>query len=206
MNYGIMGGTFDPIHWGHLVAADHVLHALNLDKIIFIPTGDPPHKKNRNITSANRRLEMVRLAISSNPKFHISSIEVDRRGNTYTVDTLRQLKESYGEEAVFFFIVGTDSLCQISTWKDPKQLFKLCNVVAVNRGAYQNKDFFECKEQLEKEYQTQILVVEIPALEISSTQIRNSVSQHRTIKYLLPAEVENYIFENRLYRNGEVRD
>jgi len=203
---GIMGGTFDPIHLGHLIAAEHVLDALKLDKILFIPTGDPPHKKDRSITSPSHRMEMVRLAVLSNPKFMFSSIEVDRGGNTYTIDTLIQLKKIYGDNAEYFFIVGTDSLCQLSSWKMPDELFKLCNIVAVNRGCYENIEFFHCKEQLEKVYRAQIHVVEIPAIEISSTQIRNYVSQNHSIKYLVNEEVEEYIYKNQLYRDGGICD
>lgn len=196
---GIMGGTFDPIHFGHLTAANTVLESMHLDQIIFIPTGQPPHKNDRIVTNAQDRYRMTLLATYSHPDFYVSRIEIERQGYTYTKDTLSELMELYQQNIELFFIIGTDSLYQISTWKDPQRIFELCQVVVVNRG---NNDLTELKAHIrltEKTYKTKVHLVRIPALEISSTQIREKVRNHQSITYLLPEVVEKYIYNQELY-------
>ncbi len=199
---GIMGGTFDPIHFGHLVLAETVRETMKLDKILFIPTGDPPHKKDQNVTSAKQRLEMVELAISDNPDFYCSNMEVDREGFSYTVDTLERLRETCGENCKLFFITGADAIIEILSWKNVERISNLCTFVAAARPGTGRKKLSDFLEDLPGYLQNKIHVTQVPALQISSTDIRNKVAAGLTIRYLLPAVVEHYIKDNRLYTQG----
>ena len=171
---GILGGTFNPIHYGHLAAAEEVRCRLGLDHILFIPSGQPPHKS--NVTYKEHRYLMTLLATADNPNFKISRIEIDRDGPSYTVDTLRILKEQ--TKAELFFIVGADEMNNISTWRDAEVLPSLCNWVPVSRPGYSTGN-----------------AMEIPGVDISSTEMRNRISKGQNIKYLLPEAVERYIIE-----------
>ncbi|QRN86122.1 nicotinate-nucleotide adenylyltransferase [Clostridia bacterium] len=199
---GIMGGTFDPIHFGHLVLAETVRETMKLDKILFIPTGDPPHKKDQNVTSAKQRLEMVELAISDNPDFYCSNMEVDREGFSYTVDTLERLRETCGENCKLFFITGADAIIEILSWKNVERISNLCTFVAAARPGTGRKKLSDFLEDLPGYLQNKIHVTQVPALQISSTDIRKKVASGLTIRYLLPAAVEQYIKDNRLYIQG----
>lgn len=197
----IMGGTFDPIHYGHLVAAEAVRQELDIEKVIFIPTGNPPHKKGKKITHSEHRYLMTVLATVTNPYFDVSRIEIDRPGKTYTVDTIREIRDSFGEETEVFFITGADAMNEIITWKDTPELFKLCKFVAVTRPGYNKEKLLSNIERVERDYDAQILTIEIPALAISSTDIRNRSLAGKTIKYLLPEAVEDYITKFSIYTN-----
>lgn len=195
---GIMGGTFDPIHYGHLVAADTVRHEFNMKSIIFVPAGHPPHKTAYRISAAEHRYNMAVLATESNPYFWVSRIEVDRPGYSYTVDTMRQFRSELGNNYELYFITGADALLEIFNWKDVSELIKLCFFIAVTRPGY---DLLQLREQasFSRELLEKIRVVEVPALSISSTDIRWRFSQQKPIRYLLPERVEEYINYYKLY-------
>lgn len=196
---GIMGGTFDPIHYAHLFIAQTALCELNLDKILFIPSGKPPHKRDNIITNPDKRIHMLKLATQSNLRFEISSIEIDRQKTSYTVDTLKDLYRYYGKETQFYFIVGSDAFEYIETWNEYEKLFKMAKFIVMTRQISKNGSLDEQVRRLIKKYNADITKIEIPFLEISSTIIRKRVKEGRHIKYLLPKNVERYIFNNKLY-------
>ncbi|SNS34809.1 nicotinate-nucleotide adenylyltransferase [Anaerovirgula multivorans] len=197
--YGIMGGTFDPIHLGHLFVAETALYNLNLDKVIFIPTGNPPHKNSKDITIAHHRLIMTAVAINSNPKFELSNIEVMRRGQSYTADTIKQLLMQYGENIELYFITGTDAFMEMSTWKDCAYLFRTMKTVVATRLGYDDESFNEKVHFFNKKYNASIINMSIPILEISSSDIRERIRQKLSIKYLVTEGVEKYIKKHHLY-------
>lgn len=189
---GVMGGTFDPIHNGHLVAAEEVRHALALERVLFVPAGDPWQKGGTSVSPADDRLEMVRRATADNDAFDVSRVDVDRGGPTYTIDTLRTLGEQLpGDE--LFFITGADAILEILTWKDPQDVLGLGSFVAVTRPGH---DLAGLRKLGIGE---RVRSIEIPALAISSTDIRRRVREGRPIRYLVPAAVEDYIREHGLY-------
>lgn len=198
---GIMGGTFDPIHYGHLVTAEAVRDEFNLDKVIFVPAGNPPHKKARKVTAGQHRYMMTILATISNPKFEVSTIELTKKGYTYTIDTMREFKEML-PDSTFYFITGADAVLEILKWKDSEELLKICEFVAATRPGF---DISELEKELNfiKEKHNKIIYkLEVPSLAISSTDIRRRVSEGRSIKYLLPEPVERYIYKNGLYKDN----
>ena len=201
-NIGIMGGTFDPIHQGHLVAAEWVKSILCIDEVIFIPTGRPVHKRNWEVTKGDYRLKMVRLAIEGNPTFLVSDMEVIREGLTYTFDTIKVLKEKYGSETKIHFIVGADSLVDIHWWYKAAKLFRMMRIIVVTRPGFLDSNFFLEKERLEKEMGADIQLVEIPDMGMSSTMIRSRVKNKLSIKYLVPDKVLDFITEKGLYQDG----
>jgi nicotinate-nucleotide adenylyltransferase len=192
MRLGVMGGTFDPIHNGHLVAASEVASALKLDEVIFVPTGTPGQKA--TVTSAEHRYLMTVIATASNPRFKVSRVDIDRDGTTYTVDTLSEIQAEY-PEAELFFISGADAIAQIVAWKDVDRLWALAHFVAVSRPGHQLK--------LPKAPQGAISSLEIPALSISSTDVRARVSDEKPVWYLVPDGVVQYIAKHRLYRGDK---
>ena len=200
MKIGIMGGTFDPIHYGHLVTAEAAREEFRLDKVVFVPSGNPPHKKSKPISRGVDRVNMTVLAIANNPCFEVSDIELVRDGYTYTVDTLKEFIKTYGEKTQFFFITGADAVMEILTWKDVSTILKLCRIVSAYRPGSDIEKFKSMVEELERVYKSNIHLIEVPALAISSTEIRRRVKMGITIKYLLPEKVEKYILEKGLYR------
>ena len=186
---GVMGGTFDPIHYGHLVAASEAASAFELDKVLFVPTGEPWQKQ--TITDAGHRLAMTKLAIDGNSLFEISTVDVRRAGPTYTIDTLRDIHES-NPEADVFFITGADSIAQIDSWKDSSQIWPLAHFVGVTRPGH--------SLEVPKSAAGEVSLLEIPALAISSTDIRARVESGKPIDYLLPNSVIDYIHANHLYQ------
>ncbi len=194
----IMGGTFDPIHYGHLVAAEHVRHQFQCEKVLFVPAARPPHKENKKISPVEHRLAMTRLAVQSNPYFEVSTIEIERPGLSYTIDTVKTLKEIYRPETIYF-ITGADAVLEIITWKSVEELLSLCFFVAATRPGYDLTNLKEKLKMLPQKYLNKILPTYIPALAISSTDIRRRVAEKAPIKYLLPESVEQYIFAHRLY-------
>ena len=196
---GIMGGTFDPIHNGHLVTAECASYQYDLDKVVFVPSGNPPHKTDKRITNAQDRYSMALLATMSNPKFRVSRIEIDRAGLSYTIDTVMEFKKIY-PGAKIYFITGADAILEIFTWKSTEILLKEVEFIAASRPGY-------CLSQLGKEiydeYRDSINLLEIPGLAISSTNIRTRVKNERPIKYQLPEEVEAYISKHGLYIEKE---
>lgn len=196
----IMGGTFNPIHNGHLVAAEAVRQELNIDRVIFIPTGNPPHKDSNPFYNEHRYLMTV-LATVTNPQFEVSRIELDRDGKTYAIDTVKEMLEMYCNNCKIYYITGADAIAQILTWKEPEELLSLCEFVAVTRPGYDNSTLKATINNLKDNYRGRITTLEIPALSISSTDIRNRVFAHKTIKYLVPQSVEEYILKTGLYAN-----
>lgn len=191
---GIMGGTFDPIHHGHLVAASEAAEYFDLDEVVFVPTGNPYLK--RDVSPSEHRYLMTVVATASNPRFLVSRIDIDREGPTYTVDTLREMRE-LRPEAELFFITGADAITQILSWKDADQLFDLAHFVAVSRPGHEIG-----AEDLPDD---SVSMLEIPAMAISSTDCRARVRAGKPVWYLVPDGVVQYIAKYRLYTDGEVR-
>jgi len=195
-----MGGTFDPIHHGHLVAASEVAVLFGLDEVVFVPTGQP-WQKDRQVTAAEDRYLMTVIATASNPRFSVSRVDIDRDGPTYTTDTLRELRLLY-PNAELFFITGADALASILTWQGWEELFKLATFVAVSRPGYELTDshITEAFVQLPADA---LHLVEIPALAISSTDCRTRAAGGRPIWYLVPDGVVQYVAKRNLYRKLE---
>jgi nicotinate-nucleotide adenylyltransferase len=196
---GIMGGTFNPIHIGHLIAAEEVSDKMNLDKVIFIPVGNPPHKEDKIIADSKHRLEMVKLATKNNSKFFVSEIEINRDGITFTYDTLIELHKIYKETKIYF-IIGFDTLKDIDTWKRIDDVCKLCSFIVVNRNNI-SKEMSNEIEKKKGKYKCDIHVVDIPNIEVSSTNIRERISLKRSIKYIVTEKVSEYIYNIGLYRS-----
>lgn len=192
---GIMGGTFDPIHYGHLVTAEIARSKFALDMVVFVPSGHPPHKQSLP-GHAEQRLMMTLLATVTNPYFHISRIELDRLGPSYTYDTLHEFHEIYGENCKFFFITGADAVLEMFTWRNAERLVQMCTFIAATRPGYRLTDV----RQLPDEFIRKIELMQVPALSISSTDIRRRISEEKPIKYLLPESVETYIYKQGLYK------
>ncbi len=202
----IMGGTFDPIHYGHLVTAEAVRHRFHVDKVIFIPTGRPAHKINKEVTHNEHRYLMTVLATMRNENFDVSRIEIDRPGVTYTIDTIETLKKHCRPDVRLYFITGADAIHQIMTWKDSERLLALCDFVAVTRPGYRKNELFAEIDALQEKYVSRIHYMEVPALAISSSDIRTRAKNGMPIKYLLPQEVEDYIHKFGLYQKKEVNE
>ncbi|GBF31965.1 nicotinate-nucleotide adenylyltransferase [Desulfocucumis palustris] len=196
---GIMGGTFDPIHYGHLVAAEGARHHFSLDKVIFVPAARPPHKTDRTISDPGHRLKMTSLAVASNPHFEVSDLEVERQGLSYTIDTVRTVAGTYGG-AKIYFITGADAVLEILTWHRVDELLKLAVFIAATRPGYRLEALAGRLKDIIHSVRGCIATMEVPALAISSTDIRRRVNEGRPIKYLLPEPVEEYIISRRLYR------
>lgn len=193
---GIMGGTFDPIHYGHLRAADDAHAAFGLSEVIFIPTGQPPHKDGKKVTCAEDRYNMTLLATVDCPYFSVSRTEIDRQGHSYTIDTLKELHampEYSGAE--FYFITGLDAVMDIVTWKNPQEIISMCRFVAVSRYGYTHKRM----DELPQDIRASIIPLEIPLLAISSTGLRDRVHRDWSIRFLVPPSVEHYIAKKKLY-------
>lgn len=203
-----MGGTFDPVHYGHLVIAEEVRATLHLSEVIFIPAGQPPHKTGHHITETRHRLAMLELALASNPHFHISLMEIERTGPSYTVDTLRMLPEQLDTDTTLFFIIGWDSLEELHTWYKAAEILTLVtHLVAVRRPGYEEDSAYnKVLEQRLPGILQKLLVVQAPQLEISATDLRQRIAEDRPIKYQTPEAVETYIKENRLYGHKHVED
>jgi len=191
---GVMGGTFDPIHHGHLVAASEVAQVFTLDEVVFVPTGQPWQKEDRKVAPSEDRYLMTVIATASNPRFSVSRIDIDRGGPTYTIDTLRDLRAERGDEAELFFITGADALAQIMSWQDVNELFALAHFVGCTRPGHRLTG-----DGLPEDH---VSLVEIPALAISSTDCRQRVAKGEPIWYLVPDGIVQYIAKRRLYRRG----
>lgn len=198
---GISGGTFDPVHHGHLIAAETIREEFQLDEIIFIPVGLTPHKNISRVTDAEHRYNMTRLAVETNPYFRVSRMEIDRQGYTYTVDTLSQLKQEYGWDVQLFFIVGADVIRDLLTWRQYEKVFQMCEFIATLRPGFEEKDFIHEIDNLKNRYGARIHIAKMPLIDISSTTIRSKVGNNKSIKYLVPEKVEQYIMEHGLYKD-----
>lgn len=207
---GVIGGTFDPVHYGHLVVAEEVCAALELEKMVFVPTGLPPHKPDRVVTTPEHRLAMLERAIAGNAHFSLSRVDVDRAGPSYTVETLRLLRRQWeadavpGEGVAIYFVIGWDSLEYLLTWYDPAGILEqLDHLVAVKRPRYnEDEAYLDAIEARLPGLKQRLLVVPAPQLDISSTDLRERVAQGRPIKYQLPESVEQYIVQYGLYRHA----
>ena len=197
---GVLGGTFDPIHLGHLIVAGDLREKLGLREVLFIPAGRPwlKLKEEKPISAADHRLAMVRLAVASNPHFKVSTMEIDRPGLSYSIDTILELKAELGAQVEIYFIVGPDALAEFPKWKEPAQLMGICQVVGIGRPKHTQVDLRKLERSVPGASQ-RIVLVDVPQIEISSTDIRRRVAQGLSIRYLVPEAVEKYIAEHRLY-------
>ena len=192
---GVMGGTFDPIHHGHLVAASEVAHIFALDEVVFVPTGQPWQKQDKKVSAAEDRYLMTVIATASNPRFLVSRLDIDRPGPTYTIDTLRDLRAERGHDADLFFITGADALSRMLSWQDVDELFTLAHFVGCTRPGHRLTGHGLPEDK--------VSLVEIPALAISSTGCRQRVAEGQPIWYLVPDGIVQYIAKRKLYRHDD---
>ena len=193
MRIGVMGGTFDPIHLGHLVAASEVAHRFTLDEVVFVPTGQPWQKSHRSVAPAEDRYLMTVIATAADPRFRVSRVDVDRPGPTYTVDTLRDLRAELGDHE-FYFITGADALADILSWRDTDEVLRLAHLIGVTRPGHALVDPGLAPGR--------ISLLEIPALSISSSDVRARVAQGAPVSYLVSPGVESYLLKRELYRES----
>ena len=190
---GIMGGIFDPIHCGHLFAAEEARVEFKLDEVIFVACRHPAHKRENDISDPEDRYLMTVLATSNNQFFKVSKVELNRPGPSYSIDTIKEFLKKYHHGVKIFFITGADAFLEVDSWYKSEELTKLCQFVAATRPGYD-------LNKLDKKFKKIIKIIELPALAISSTDIRRRAREEKSIKYLLPQEVEEYIYKKRLYR------
>ncbi|HEY51391.1 MAG TPA: nicotinate-nucleotide adenylyltransferase [Dehalococcoidia bacterium] len=198
MNVGILGGTFDPVHNGHLIMAEVVREQLNLNEVLFIPAGQPWLKTEHIITPAEHRMQMLRLALDDTPYFRISEMEIERPGPTYTIDTINALKESLEEADELFFILGQDNLMQLPQWHEALDLIQLCYFVAAPRPGVKKPDLKALEAKLPGIKQ-RVMLMKQPLVDISATDIRERVARGLSVRHLVPEPVNRYIKEHRLY-------
>jgi len=198
MKIGVLGGTFDPIHLGHLIVAEEARARLNLPQTLFVPAGQPWLKTNNVISPAEHRVEMIRLAIADKPYFKLSTMEIERPGPTYTVDTIAALKGQLSPGAELFFILGWDNLIQLPQWREPSRLVKMCHLVAIPRVGYPTPDLTSLEAAIPGLSQSVILLEE-PRIDINASEIRQRVARGLSISHLVPEPVERYIKQHRLY-------
>ena len=214
---GLFGGTFNPIHLGHLRSAEEIRESFELGQVIFIPASSPPHKDKGDILPASQRAQMVRLAIADNPRFAFSEVELRRPGKSYSVETVTHFRQQFGPDTELYFILGLDAFLEINTWKEYAALFALCHFIVMTRPGFEKnftpehlpvemaKDF--CYDNSRDGYAHRsgffVFPKEITALDISSTRIRQNFRKHHSVKYLLPEPVEAFIYQNKLYRTKE---
>lgn len=198
--YGIIGGTFDPIHYAHLYIAYEAKIQLNLDKIIFMPAGIQPFKVGNKVTEPMLRYDMVKIATEPYDEFDVSTYEIEKQGISFTYQTLEHLKESFDEESEIFFITGADCLMSIDKWKEVEKIFSLCTFVVFSRGGFNDESLKRKKEEVEKKYNCNIVILELKQLEISSTDIRERIRSGKKVDFFVPEKVNRFIIENNLYK------
>lgn len=191
-----MGGTFDPIHWGHLILAEQAREVFGLAEVLFVTAAQPPHKLGEPVTDASHRLEMTRLAVADNDVFECSTIEIDRPGPSYTIDTIKQVLELYGPQAEVFLLLGADEGRDLMKWREPYDIMKLATVAVANRPGL---PVSEVIDSLPEDFARGIVPLEMPGVDISSTDLRERVRSGRSIRYLVPKLVEEYIWAKGLY-------
>ncbi len=194
MKLGFFGGTFDPIHIGHLIIAEWVWETLALEQIVFVPAGEPPHKDSEQITPVQHRLTMVKLAVQGNPHFAVSDFEAYLPGKSYTVGTLRQLRFRYGDTAQLYWLIGSDSLLELPNWRQPDELFRLAQIVVYPRPGFP-------VVAADEDFRRQAVLLEAPELNLAASQIRQRLRLGQSCRYLLPPDVAGYIDANALYRS-----
>lgn len=196
---GILGGTFDPIHLGHLLIGENAYEQLDLDSVLIMPSGCPPHKDTTLISDEIHRSTMVKLAIAGNKHFEYSGFELERKGYIYTADTLEILKKD-NPDTSYYFIMGEDSLINIEKWYKPNKIMEFCTIVVAHRNQGNDNVLDEQVQYLQNKYDADIIKIDIPLIEISSSDIRHRVESKDTIRYMVPTDVENYIYKNNLYK------
>lgn len=196
---GIMGGTFNPIHFAHLILAESAYEELELDKVYFMPSKKPPHKLNESITGDEHRVQMIKLAIQNNPHFELSSMELEREGITYTADTLEELNKNYPQDE-FYFIMGADSLFQIEEWWNIEQIFRLAVIVAAVRDHTTYEKITGQMKYLTDSFHARIHLLSTPNMEISSKMLRQNIEKGKSVRYYVPDPVIRYIVEHGLYK------
>ena len=189
---GILGGTFDPVHLGHLIIAQEALAQCCLDRVLFVPSADPPHKNADDVAPAEARSRMVALAVDGQPRFELCRIELERTGKSYTVETLRQLRGKLGSATEFYLIIGADNAPEMSTWCDPHGVLDLAHVTVMGRPGY-------LPDEVDRRIAARMRFLESPLIEISSTQIRSRIRTGKPIRYWVPDKVVRYIEAHRLY-------
>ncbi|MDD2446705.1 MAG: nicotinate-nucleotide adenylyltransferase [Tissierellia bacterium] len=202
MKIGLLGGTFNPIHMGHLIISEYIRQVFPLDKVIFIPTGDPPHKNESTLIPALDRYEMTKLAIKTNPYFDVSDIELKRVGKSYTSDTIDAFKAELPQDELYF-IIGGDILDELISWKDIRDVFKKIGFIMIGRNRLKDNEIMKKINDYNKEYNSTIYYIEGPQIEISSTLIRELIKEKKSIRYLVPKEIEDYILYHDLYLMGD---
>ncbi|MBI2985490.1 MAG: nicotinate-nucleotide adenylyltransferase [Deltaproteobacteria bacterium] len=219
MKIGLFGGTFDPIHWGHLRNAEEVREGFSLDRLLFIPAGNPPHKKKGAAAPARDRLEMVRLAIAKNPGFALSTVEISRPGKSYSIDTVRCFAKSRGPKNSLYFILGLDAFLDIGSWKGYEEILSLCHFIITSRPGSGNSVSLSrmpiavrrqfCYDHRKKLYRhksgTKLFFLQLTDIAISASDIRRRLKEGGSIRYLVPLEVETYIKKIGLYRGRRGR-
>jgi len=196
---GIMGGTFDPVHYGHLVTAEGARFEYNLDQVLFLPSGQPPHKTMKKVSDPEHRYMMTVLATLTNPHFEVSRLDIDREGISYTIDTLRILRRIYGPETELFFITGADAIFEITDWKDSDEYLTMAHFIAAARPGFCLEELPQATQNWVGEHGDRFHVLRVPAMAISSTEIRDRVRKGISIRYLVPEQVEHYIKRHGLY-------
>lgn len=204
-NIAIMGGTFDPVHYGHLMAAEFAQCEFDLNKVILMLSARPPHKNGESVLNNEHRLEMLKLAAADSKIFEVSTLELDRPGYSYTIDTIRCFQDHYPEKTIYF-IMGSDALFSFHTWKKAEQLSTMCRFIVVTRPGYKLEKNHPQYANLPAGLWENINFLEVPGFDFSSTDIRNRVRQGKPIKYLVPPEVEQYIKQHGLYKGLEAKD
>ncbi len=195
---GIMGGTFDPIHIGHLILGENAYHQFHLQKVLFMPSGNPPHKKNREGASNRQRVEMTRMAIADNPHFELSLEEMHEEGYIYTKETLRRLRYQ-NPDTDYYFIMGADSLLSFDSWKCPQEICDQCTLVVAVRDSLGQEAFDRRSDEVRQKYHADILKLDTPNLDIASSEIRRWCQEGRSIRYYVPDSVRDYIISEGLY-------
>ncbi len=197
---GFFGGTFDPVHYGHLIIAEQVRELEGLDRIVFIPSGLPPHKKASEVSKAKDRYRMLEIATEYNPSFDVNPVEIQRAGKTYTIDTVIALMEKYNMKPCL--LIGADVVFDLETWKDFKRVFELCDIVAVSRGGYDTNKLKEHIKYLLERYGASLNHVAVPLIDISSTGIKKRICNGQSARYMLPDKVLCHIEKNGLYKKA----
>lgn len=195
-NLGLMGGTFDPIHCGHLILAEQAREQFKLDKVLFVTAADPPHKTGNDITAVEDRHKMVSLAVENNDRFECSTIEIERGGTSYTIDTLKQIKLLYGDRVNIYLLLGADEAATLMSWREPYGIQELATMVVANRPGEEVEDVLKL---LPEDFARNIEPLKMPGVDISSTDLRERVRSGKSIRYLVPESVENYIMKKGLY-------
>ena len=198
MDIGVLGGTFDPVHVGHLIIAEKARIRLGLSQVVFVPAGQPWLKQYSDISSGEHRLEMIRLAIAPNAFFRASTVDLERPGPSYTVDTLADLKRGLGQEGNLYFILGLDALAGLPTWKEPQKIVELCYLVAARRAEAMDVDMDSLDRSIPS-ISSRVIILDNPLIDISSSEIRQRVAEGKSIHAMVPDAVERYIREKRLY-------